>query len=96
MKRVIKRIEPLPAAKIAAIIYFIITAVFFVPMAMFSSSDPSGALSSIMPKMTGGPIVLFILPFAEALIGGLIAALLCVIYNSLSAKIGGIEVEVGE
>jgi hypothetical protein len=89
MKRV-KRFGVYQTAKVAAVIYFLISACILVPIGllvfMFGNS------SSIFPF--GGGMILFVLPFIYGFIGFLFTALGCAIYNAVSKWTGGIEVEI--
>lgn len=91
MKR-IKKFGVLQTAKVAALLYTIVSAIFIIPFGfiavIFSSVDyPFSALG-------GGGILIFFLPLLYGFIGFITVAIGCSIYNLISDKIGGIEVEV--
>lgn len=90
MKRV-KRFGVYQTAKISAIIYFIISALFMVPFGLFFSTIGGGAYDS-MPFFGG--MFFFLLPFFYAFIGFVFTALGCVIYNMIAKYAGGIEMEI--
>lgn len=81
MKR-IKRFNVWQTAKVVALMYFLIIAIFMIPLGLFDSAFPFGG------------IMLIFLPFAYGVIIFLITALGCALYNLVSGWVGGIEVEV--
>ncbi|MEP6508418.1 MAG: hypothetical protein ABJC63_09355 [Gemmatimonadales bacterium] len=86
----IRRIAPLQAAKIAAVLYGIIGLVFFPFFFLISKFSPAGA-SPWAGMGIGLAIVLPLLYAAFGFVGTLIAA---AIYNFVAGMVGGIEVEV--
>ncbi|WP_186757201.1 hypothetical protein [Echinicola salinicaeni] len=91
MKR-IKKFGVFQTAKVAAVIYTLISAIFFIP---------AGVITMLFSKMEfpmfgGGVrgIVFIFMPFVYGLIGFITVAIGCVVYNLISDKIGGIEVEL--
>lgn len=91
MKR-IKRFGIWQAAKVGAVIYFILSAIFIIPVwifgAMFSALVPESYDFSAM--------FLLLMPFIYAIVGFIVSAVSCVIYNITAGWIGGIEVEIEE
>lgn len=92
--RRIKRFGILQTAKVAAVIYFLIAAVFTIPFWLLNSML---RLNELFPEIpfTGG-IFFIIIPFFYAFIAFIFTAISCAIYNVIASFIGGIEVEVEE
>lgn len=90
MKR-IKRFGVLQTAKVSAIIYFLISAVFLLPMG-FVSSMFGGENFPGLP-FGGGTFFIF-LPFLYAFFGFITTAIACLVYNLIAKWTGGIEFEV--
>jgi len=90
MKR-IKRFGVLQTSKVAAIIYFLISAVILVPMAIIM---PLMQGFSDSPMPFSGGLFFILLPFIYAIMGFIFTALGCLIYNIIAKWIGGIEVEI--
>jgi hypothetical protein len=78
-------------AKVFAALYFIMTAIFAIPIAVI------GAIGGILAGKPTGLLFLLLLaaPFFYAAIGWLFGALACWLYNTIAAQIGGIEIELG-
>ncbi len=89
MKRV-KRFGVFQTAKVAGVIYFLLSLVFIIPVWLFSQ-----AFSAVIPEDFGfsGGILLF-LPFLYGAAGFISVAIICAIYNLVAGWIGGIEVEI--
>lgn len=86
----IRRIAPLQAAKIAAVLYAVIGLIFFPFFLLISRLSPTGAAPWAGMGL-GLAIVLPLLYAAFGFVGTLIAAS---IYNFVAGMVGGIEVEV--
>lgn len=86
----IRRIAPLPAAKIASVLYGVIGLLLFPFFLVMSRFSPEGSSMWAGMGMTLA-IVLPLLYAAFGFVGTLIAAAL---YNAVAGWIGGIEVEV--
>ncbi|MHA7111767.1 hypothetical protein ACRTDU_16665 [Sunxiuqinia elliptica] len=89
MKR-IKRFNVWQTAKVVALMYFLIIAIFMIPLGLIGSIA-GGLFDSAFPF---GGIMLIFLPFVYGVIIFLITALGCALYNLVSGWVGGIEVEV--
>jgi hypothetical protein len=85
-KRLI-RIAPWQAGKVFAVIYFCISLLVVIPMAVVTALSPP-------VKGMPGPGFLVIIPFAYALFGLVFVPLCCWIYNLSARFTGGIEVGV--
>lgn len=90
MKR-IKRFNIYQTAKVAAVIYFLISIVLVIPFFFFFSMLGAGNNPAL--GMFGGIGLLFV-PFLYAGVAFVITAISCAIYNMVSRWTGGIEVEV--
>ncbi|WP_200975185.1 hypothetical protein [Echinicola sp. 20G] len=91
MKR-IKKFGVIQTAKVAGLIYAIVSAIFLVPFGLFSMMF-SFADFPIAGMGLGG-FFFIMMPIFYGVIGFITVAIGCLIYNLISDKIGGIEVEV--
>jgi hypothetical protein len=89
MKR-IKRFGVYQTSKVFAIIYFIVTAIFMIPIGLFMTMMGTGS-SSWMP-FSG--TMFFVLPFVYGLVGFITTAIGCAVYNLIARWTGGIEFQV--
>ncbi|MDN3669111.1 hypothetical protein QWY93_07205 [Echinicola jeungdonensis] len=92
MKR-IKKLGVLQIAKVAAIIYFLVTAVFMIPISLFSTLTDAGPFGSLP---FGGGFMFIFMPFVYGIFSFVFTAVGCFVYNLVSSWIGGIEIEIGE
>jgi hypothetical protein len=93
MKR-IKRFGVYQTAKIAAVIYFLIAAVFTLPFWLIVSSMPG---NGVFPaSLFSSKIFLVIVPFLYGIVAFIMTAIGCVVYNLTAKWTGGIELEVEE
>jgi hypothetical protein len=96
---VVKRVGPLSAAKIAAIIYAIFGLVFGALFSLFGMAgalagggENSGLGAGIMGMLGVGAIVMLPIFYAcLGFVGTLIGALL---YNMVASMVGGVEVDI--
>ncbi|TNE82229.1 MAG: hypothetical protein EP332_01015 [Bacteroidetes bacterium] len=96
--RRIKRFNIYQTAKVAAVVYFIISLIFVVPFFFLMSSsmrDMPGAQSNAIWSVFAGVGLIFV-PILYAGFGFVGTAIFCGIYNLVSGWTGGIEVEVEE
>src|ERR1051325_2540763 len=92
MKR-IKRFGIYQTAKVFAIIYFVVTAVILIPVALILTL--TGSLTGgHSPGFPFGGVFFVIIPFIYGLIGFIFTAIGCAVYNLISKYTGGIELEV--
>jgi hypothetical protein len=91
----IKSFGVLQTAKFAAVLYFIISAIFMIPFGLFAmptrfAGHDARSASEIVLR------ILFILfmPIIYALISFVFVAIGCLIYNALAKYVGGIEIEI--
>lgn len=90
----IKSFGVLQTAKIAAVLYFLGSAIICIPMALLAMLG--GALGSEQGFIGGviGGIMLLFAPFLYAGIGFVFVALGSAIYNIVAGYVGGIEIEL--
>lgn len=89
MRRV-KRFGVYQTAKVAAVLYFLVSLIFIIPVWLFSSM-----LGSMIPQESGfSGGFLLIVPFLYAIVGFITVAIACAVYNLIAKWTGGIEVEV--
>ena len=80
-------------AKVCAALYFVVSLIIVIPMALFMALAGPG---KEMPfPFAGGWIFLLILPFLYAIVGFVGVALCCLLYNFVAGRVGGIEMEMG-
>lgn len=85
----IKRFGVVQTAKVVAIIYFIMIAIFFLPFAFIGYA--TGLIGDLGP-FPG--VMFFIAPVFYGVVAFVATAIGCLIYNAISAKIGGVEIEI--
>ncbi len=83
MKMQIKRVEPLQAAKVLAVFYFIIAIPLSALMMLASQADPAHSLPLGM---------LIMMPLMYAVFGFIFIFVGAWLYNRIAAQIGGIEI----
>ena len=91
----IKRFGVFQTAKIAAVMYFLISAIFFIPfglIALMAGSATRGR-EGMMGALFGGVFMLFA-PIVYAVLGFIFVAIGCLLYNFIAAFVGGIEIEI--
>lgn len=88
MKKQITHISPLQTAKVFALLYFIITLPFAALMALCFSMSPA---SSHFPVA-----MIFIAPFAYAILGFIFTVFGAWVYNLVARWVGGIEFTTAE
>lgn len=86
----IKSFGILQTAKVSGVMYLIVSAVFAIPFAVI------GALGAVVSGKPEGLLMLLLIlaPLLYAVMGALFAALGCLVYNLVAARIGGVEVEL--
>ena len=98
MKSRIRKIGALKTAKIVSVLYLIISAVIFEPMALMmlfvraQGTMPAAAANSKAPS----PFLLMLAPVFYCIISFIFTAVSCWLYNAVAGKIGGIEVELDQ
>jgi uncharacterized membrane protein len=92
MKRV-KRFGIYQTSKVASIITFFVTLIFMVPFALMTSCIRNVTGEGMPGFPFGGGVFFIIMPFIYAIVGFIMTALSCWIYNLVAARTGGIELE---
>lgn len=90
----LKRIDPVQAAKVAAVIYFLISLVFLLPIMLIGQVTGGSGFSEAFGLGIG--MAILVLPVVYAVLGFVVVAISCLIYNLVAGWVGGIEVEVEE
>ncbi len=97
MKR-IKRFGVYQTAKVAAVIYFALTAIMVIPIALFSLITAIiggfGDDTDVTMFSAIGGVAFLIIPFIYGLVMFVMTALGCALYNYIVRWTGGIELEV--
>jgi hypothetical protein len=88
----ISRIAPVSAGKLFAVLYFFLSLLFVIPMALILTFAPIPATA----KPPFGPGMLVFLPFLYAGAGFIFVAIACALYNLAAKYVGGLEVSVIE
>lgn len=91
----IRRFSVLRTATVAAAMYFIITAIFAIPLALIASAMPSTYTDQFgrTYQVSISPLFVLIIPFVYAGLGWVFTALACLIYNLAARFTGGIQFE---
>lgn len=91
----IKKFGVLQTAKIAAIMYFVITLIFMIPFGLITliAGFAKGGREGVAGGFFGG-IFMILAPIIYAVLGFLFVALGCLLYNSIAKYVGGIEIEI--
>jgi hypothetical protein len=90
MAKRVSRIAPWQAGKLFAVIYFVLSLIFVIPMAVaihYAPLPPNGK-----PPMS--PEVLVFLPFLYAIGGLIFVPIGCWIYNMAARWVGGLQITV--
>jgi len=87
----IRRFGVLKTATVVAVMYALITLVIFVPFALLAAvfGRGGGANASL-----GIIVVAVLIPIIYAVLGWIITAIACALYNVAAGWVGGIEVEL--
>ena len=90
----IKRFGVLQTAKIAAVMYFLISLVFVIPfgLIMIIAGVAQGG-KGIAEAFFGGVFLIF-MPIVYAVLGFVFVAIGCLFYNLVAKHVGGIEMEL--
>ena len=88
----LSRIAPWQAGKLFAVVYFVVSLVFVVPLELLALLGPTPTGPG--PHLTPGLIILF--PFLYALVALVFIPLGCWIYNIAARLVGGLEVTVAD
>lgn len=92
MKRRIRRFSVLQTSWVAAIILFCVMLIFMIPVGLiFSFIGKSGMMPGNFPGFGGA--IFFVLPFFYGIVGFVMTAISCMIYNLIAGWTGGIELE---
>jgi hypothetical protein len=91
----IRRFGVIRTSNVAAVIYFILIAIFVIPFALIAAATPMTVTDSLGRTVSFQLPWVFLLfvPFLYAGIGWLFTALACLIYNVAARWTGGIEFE---
>lgn len=91
----IKSFGVLQTAKLAAILYFISSAIFVIPIMLISfiAGSSSGIPGSGFGAMFSG-VFLIIMPILYGIFGFIFVAIGCLLYNVIAKFVGGIEIEL--
>jgi ABC-type sugar transport system permease subunit len=89
-KKRVKKIGILQTSLISAIIFFFLSLILVVPIMLIMGI--AGGFSDNMGFAFGGLLLMF-MPIMYAIMGFLMTAFWCWLYNVIAKKIGGIEIE---
>jgi hypothetical protein len=87
----IRRFGIVKTATVVTVLYMVASAIFIVPLGLIAAAaNPNNAGSQAVPFIVGG--LLFIVLYG--VIGWIITAIGCAIYNLVGSWMGGIEVQI--
>jgi hypothetical protein len=92
MTKRLSRIAPWQAGKLFALMYFLLSLLFVIPLLLVSVLVPMPAGPG--PRL--GPGLLMLFPFLYALAGLIFVPLACWIYNIAAGIVGGLKVSVAD
>ena len=92
MTKTLTRITPWQAGKLFAVVYFVVSLIFVVPMELIALLAPKPA----GPGPHFSPVLIILFPFLYALAGLIFVPLGCWIYNIAAKLVGGLEVTVAD
>jgi hypothetical protein len=99
MKWELRRIEPIRAANVVAVFYFIMFAVFALPTFFFVGATPPQQNLDPAQQETFERLMQFFMlgyPFLGAIFGWIFTAFGAALYNVLAPRLGGVMFELGE
>jgi hypothetical protein len=88
----IKRFGVLQTAKLAAIMYFLVTAIVALPVGLITILAAPDTEGRAGPVFRG--VVVLLAPLPYAVMGFVCVAIVCFIYNFIAKHEGGIEIEI--
>ncbi|MHC4703513.1 MAG: hypothetical protein ACYTFQ_23345 [Planctomycetota bacterium] len=91
----LKKFGVLQTAKFSAILYFISTAVFMIPVGLIlaARAPVGGGQESAFAAMFSG-VFMFLAPIIYAVAGFIFVAIGCLFYNLIAKFVGGIELDI--
>ena len=92
MTKKLSRIAPWQAGKLFAIVYFLLSLFFVIPMELLALLAPTQSRPG--PHFSPGVILLF--PFLYALAALIFVPIGCWIYNVAAQLVGGLEIAVAD
>jgi glycopeptide antibiotics resistance protein len=95
----IRRFGVIRTSNVAALVYFILTLIFVIPLALLLAAAPQIPVADGFGRTTnvnlgGSALFLLVLPFIYGIFGWILTAVGCLLYNLVAAVTGGIAVEV--
>jgi hypothetical protein len=90
----VKSFKILQTSVMAAVLYFILSLVFVIPMFLISLAFPHPS-TGVFPMMFGTAFMVF-LPFLYAVLGFIFTAIGCLIYNVVANFLGGVAFTLEE
>jgi len=95
MKRRIRRFSVLQTSWVAVVILFCVMLIIMIPLGLvFSAIGKSGLMPGHFPGF--GVAFFFIIPFVYGIMGFIMTAISCLVYNLIAGWTGGIELEFEE
>ena len=92
MTKRLTRIAPWQAGKLFAVVYFLVSLIFVIPLELVALLVPSPAGS----KAHLSPALILFFPFIYALAALVLVPLACWIYNIAAKWVGGLEVTLAD
>ena len=88
----IKRFEPVQTGKVFAILYGVVSAIFCIPMGVFTLLFKGASENTAAGTI--GAVFILAAPLLYAALGFVIVALSAIVYNFVASKVGGIEMDI--
>jgi hypothetical protein len=88
----LSRIAPWQAGKLFAVLYFLLSLIFVIPMILIAAMAPLPVSPGF--HLSVGALLLF--PFIYALVALIFVPLACWLYNTAAKFVGGLEITVTE
>jgi hypothetical protein len=94
----IRRFGVIRTANLAAIAFALLTLIFIIPFAviLFAAGPISftDRATGQSVDFGGSPLLLLLVPLAYAILGWIVTALWCLVYNLAAALTGGVEMQL--
>jgi hypothetical protein len=93
----IRRLGVVATATVAALVYLLLTFIILLPFALILATAGPMTVTEQFGNTTSvelSPFLLLLLPFVYAILGWILTAIFCLLYNLAASITGGAEIEV--
>ncbi len=94
MLKKLSRIAPWQAGKLFAVVYFVFSLIFVLPLELIALLAPTQA--QVGPGPHFSPMLIILFPFLYAIAALIFVPLGCWIYNISAKMVGGLEITVAD